>query len=158
MMTTCVRTAVTVTFSCPDCPLKAAVIVALPALMAETTPKVETVASAVLEEVQVACEVTSFVEESLYVAVAVICSVPPAFTEEVDDVTATPVTVRLVTVRPSLPDLPLKVAVIVAAPLATPVTRPAVETVASLVFEEVHVACEVTFCVDESLYVAVAVI
>lgn len=79
-------------------------------------------------------------------------------TEEDDELTAIEVTVTALTVTAILPDWPLKVAVIVAGPAATPVTSPAVETVASLVFEDIHVACEVTFFVDESLYVAVAVI
>jgi hypothetical protein len=50
---------------------------------------------------------------------------------------------RPTTVRLELPDLPLKVAVIVALPLATPVTNPA-ETVASVMLVEVHVAWLVT--------------
>lgn len=50
-----------------------------------------------------------------------------------------------------VPDWPLQVAVMVTLPAATPVTTPELETVASLVFEDIHVAWLVTSFVEWSL-------
>jgi hypothetical protein len=62
-----------------------------------------------------------------------------------------------VTVRVADPDFPLKAAVIIAEPAATPVARPLPVTVAVPVLDEVQVACVVRFKVDPSEYVPVAV-
>ena len=62
-----------------------------------------------------------------------------------------------VTVRAAVPLTPLREAVIVAVPAATPVARPAAFTVAVATLELVQVAVDVTFAVELSLYVAVAV-
>ena len=55
------------------------------------------------------------------------------------------------------PETPWSVAIIVTLAAATPVTTPAVETVAYAVLDVDHVAAEVTFCVLPSDIIAVAV-
>jgi hypothetical protein len=62
-----------------------------------------------------------------------------------------PVVVAVVTVSAAVPLTPLTVAVIVVEPAATPVARPPVLIGAVAVFEELHVADEVTFAVDPLL-------
>lgn len=62
-----------------------------------------------------------------------------------------------VTVRAAVPLTPLNDAVMVADPAATAVASPAESMVVAAVLELVHVAVEVTFVVELSLYVAVAV-
>jgi len=79
----------------------------------------------------------------------------PTTTEADGPVTATEVT-GLLTVTVVLPDFGPSVAIIVTVPGATPVTRPAAETVASTVLEDVHVATLVTSLLELSLYLAVA--
>ena len=56
-----------------------------------------------------------------------------------------------VTVRIAVPLTPLKDAVIVAEPAATPLARPEAFTVATAVFELVQAAVAVTICVVPSL-------
>ena len=60
-------------------------------------------------------------------------------------------TLLLLIVTVMLADCPLKLAVIDDDPAATPVTTPAAETVASAVFDEVHVDWLVTSLLDPSL-------
>ena len=62
-----------------------------------------------------------------------------------------------VTVRVAVPEILLKVAVMVEEPAATPVARPLLLTVAVGVLDEVHVTCVVIIWVVESEYVPVAV-
>jgi hypothetical protein len=61
------------------------------------------------------------------------------------------------TVRIAVPDFPLKAAVMVEEPAATPVARPLLLIVAADVGSEVQVTCVVIFCVVPSEYVPVAV-
>jgi hypothetical protein len=61
------------------------------------------------------------------------------------------VTVAAVTVSVEVPLTPLRAAVMVEDPAATPVARPEALIVATDVFEEVHVACEVTVAVEPLL-------
>jgi hypothetical protein len=70
--------ALTVSASDPDIPERAAEILAWPAATLVTNPAAETVATAELDDDQTAVEVMSFVEPSLYLAVAVSCWVCPA--------------------------------------------------------------------------------
>jgi hypothetical protein len=147
----------TVRVAVPDLPLKVAVMVAEPAATPVARPLVLTVAVDVLDEVQVTFVVIFWVEESEYVPVAVNCWVSPAGTLAVAGVTPMEDRVAAVTVRVAVPDLPLKVAVMVAEPAATPVARPLVLTVAVDVLDEVQVTCVVIFWVEESEYVPVAV-
>ena len=62
-----------------------------------------------------------------------------------------------VTDRGALPLTPFSDALMVAEPAETAVARPAELMVASAVLEDFQVAVAVTFCVEPSLYVAVAV-
>jgi hypothetical protein len=91
------------------------------------------------------------------VPVAVNCWVVPATLVAVAGVTAIEDRVAAVTVRVAVPDLPLKVAVMVAEPAALAVARPLLATVAVVVLEELQVTCVVMFWVVESEYVPVAV-
>ena len=147
---------VTVRVAVPDLPLKAAVMVEEPAATPVASPLLLTVAVAVLEELQVTCEVISWVVESEYVPVAVSCWVLPAAMLAVAGVTAMEDRVAAVTVKLAVPDLPLKAAVMVAVPAALAVARPLLATVAVVVLEELQVTCEVIVWVVESEYVPVA--
>jgi hypothetical protein len=130
-------------------------MVAVPAALAVARPLLLTVAVDVLDEVQVTCVVIFWVVESEYVPVAVNCWVVPAALLAVAGVTA--MEDRVGTVRVAVPDLPLKVAVMVEEPAATPVARPLLLTVAVDVLDEVQVTFVVIFWVEESEYVPVAV-
>jgi hypothetical protein len=80
--------------------------------------------------------------------VAVNCWVKPAATEGDAGVTAIELNVGAVTVNEVEPLIVPDVAVMVALPCTTPVANPVVLfTVATEVFEEVHVALVVRFCV-----------
>jgi hypothetical protein len=147
---------VTVRVAVPEILLKAAVMVEEPAATPVASPLLLTVAVDVLDEVQVTCEVISWVVESEYVPVAVNCWVAPAAMLAVAGVTAIEDRVAAVTVRVADPDLPLKVAVMVAEPAALAVARPLLLTVAVVVLEELQVTCEVIVWVVESEYVPVA--
>jgi hypothetical protein len=72
-------------------------------------------------------------------------------------VTAMVVSVLAVTVKAAVPLMPLSDAVIVDVPEATPVAKPEALMEAAAVLELVHVAIDVTFAVEASLYVPVAV-
>ena len=76
----------------------------------------------------------------------------PAVMLGVVGVTARPVTVPVEaeTVSVVVPLTPLSVAVMVAEPAAAPVARPLELMVASEVFEELQVTCDVIFAVDPS--------
>jgi hypothetical protein len=148
---------VTVRVAVPVLPLKAAVMVAVPAATPVARPLLLIVAADVGSEVQVACVVIFWVVESEYVPVAVNCWVFPAAMLAVAGVTAMEDMVAAVTVRVAVPDLPLKVAVMVAEPAALAVARPLLAIVARVVLEELQVTCVVIFWVVESEYVPVAV-
>jgi hypothetical protein len=113
----------------------------------------------VFDDFHTDCVVTSFVELSENVPVAVNCCVP--FTEmfAVLGVTAIDFSVGpLLTVSCAVPLIVPSVAVIVTVPPATPVARPvAAPTVAVPVFEDVHADCVVTSFVELSENVPVAV-
>ena len=85
------------------------------------------------------------------------CWAFPAGTLTVSGVTDTEDNVAAVTVRVAVPVLPLKAAVMVEEPAATPVARPLLLTVAVDVLDEVQVTFVVIFWVEESEYVPVAV-
>lgn len=123
-------------------PLCVAVTVTLPAATPLAKPAVLIVASAVLEEFQVAVEVKSWVLLSLKVAVALNCWVAPAAIEAeagvtvMDfNVTAAAVTVSVIAELATLPD----VALMFVLPAATPVATPVVAIVAAAVLEEAQV-------------------
>ena len=119
-----------------------------------------TVATSVFDDFHVDCVVTSFVELSENVPVAVNCCVP--FTEMFAMLGVTAIDFKvgpLLTVNCAVPLIVPSVAVIVTGPPpATPVARPVpAATVATSVFEDVHVDCVVTSFVELSENVPVAV-
>ena len=120
-----------------------AVMVAVPAATAVTTPLLLTVATDGLDEVQVTCVDISRLVPSEYEPVAAICWVLPAGTLGVSGVSDKEDNVALVTVRVAVPVLPLKAAVMVAVPAATPVARPLLFIVATDVLDELQVTCVV---------------
>ena len=134
-----------------------AVMVAVPAATAVARPLLLTVATDVLDEVQVTCVVISWVVPSEYVPEAVNCWVVPTGMLGLAGVTAMEDRVAEVTVRVVLPEILPEVAVMVAVPAATAVARPLLLTVATDVLDEVQVTCVVISWVVPSEYVPVAV-
>jgi hypothetical protein len=131
-------TAVTVRDDDPDFPSLVAVIVAEPAATPVTSPALETVATAVLLDPHVTTRsVTTVPFKSLTVAES--CVVRPETTLAVAGETVTVPTGTGAIVTAELPDFPSLVAVIVAEPMLTPVTTPALETVATAVLLDPHV-------------------
>src|SRR5262245_45192446 len=107
------------------------------------------------DDVQWTCVVTSSVDPSLKVPVAVSCDVCPMASVTVDGVTAIDERVAFDTVRVVDPWTPEKVAEMVVVPTATPVARPwlpaALEIVAAAVLDEAQVTWVVRLCVVASL-------
>jgi hypothetical protein len=145
--------AVTVSDPVPLTPLREAVMVVVPAATQVAMPVALMVAAAVLELVHVAEELMLAVEPSPYVAVAVNCCVPPATMLAVAGVTAMldSVFATAVTVSVAVPLTPLSDAVMVVAPAATPVARPAALMVAAAVLELDHVTEDVMLALEPSL-------
>src|SRR5437867_718599 len=105
--------------------------------MPVTRPLADTVASAAFELVQpITRPVSTFPAASLGVAVS--CTAPPTDPLSALGVMVTDATGTLDTVTAAVPLCPSLVAVIVAVPPATPVTRPLADTVASAAFELVQ--------------------
>jgi hypothetical protein len=126
----------------------------VPTLLAK--PALLIVATAVLLEVQVTVLVKSRVVLSLYVPVAVNCCVVPLAIEGFVGVTAIEVSDAVtVSVVEALVDP--EVAWIVVVPVFTPVARPVLLIVATVVLFELHPTTPVMFSVLPSLYVPVAV-
>jgi hypothetical protein len=123
-------TIVTVMVEVPPCPSLVAVIVADPAATAETRPPLETVATlvALLDQVMVR-PVRTLPAASFVVAVS--CALVPMRSSLVAGATVTVATGTAVTVIALVPLVPSLVAVIVAEPAPTAVTRPLAETVAT---------------------------
>jgi len=129
---------VTVTEAVPDLPSLVAVIVAIPEPTPVTTPLDDTVAIALLLVVQATDRpVRTAPLWSRNVAASVV--VCPASTVAVGGVTVTVATGLGCTVTVVVPVFPSLVAVIVALPSPTPLTSPALETLAMLGLLEVHV-------------------
>jgi hypothetical protein len=121
-----------VTDAVPLLPSLVAVIVTVPAPNVETSPLADTVASDVFEELQVTVRPDSCAPLASRI-VAVSCTAVPTLTvlDEGETVTvATGAGGGALTVIDAVPLLPSLVAVIVAAPAATAVTSPLLETVA----------------------------
>ena len=121
--------AVTVIVAVPVWPSLVAVMVAAPAATADTRPLALTVATDALLVVQVTTRPDSGLPPASF-GVAVSCTVCPACTLAVAGVTATDATGTTVTVIVAPPDCPSLVAVMVATPTATLLTRPLPFTVA----------------------------
>jgi len=114
------------------------VIVAVPGVTPVTTPVLDTVATAVLLELHVTTRfVTTVPFKSLTVTERAV--VLPVETVAVAGVTVTDPTGIGTIVTEAVPDFPSLVAVIVAVPNVTPVTTPALVTVATAVLLDVHV-------------------
>src|SRR5213594_3371651 len=129
---------VTVMADVPLCPSLVAVIVAAPAATPVTNPLAETVATAALLVAQVTVRPLRAVPFASF-AVAVNWVVVPTVTVAAAGLNVTEATGTLVTVRADVPLCPSLVAVIVAEPAATPVTRPLADTVATAALLVAHV-------------------
>jgi len=127
-----------------------------PAATAVARPLLVTVATDVLDEVQVTCAVTSRLVPSEYEPVPANCWVFPAGTLGLSGVTDIEDKVAEVTVKGVVPDLSPEVAVMVVVPAATAVARPLLVTVAIDVSDELQVACAVTSRLVPSEYEPVA--
>ncbi len=139
--------------------VSSAVMVAAPVATAVTRPVPDTVAVAVLEDDQETELVKFAVDPSEYNPVAVSCCVSPAATFAAGGETVTATKTAGSTVITAVPEIKEdgSVAVIVAAPVATAVTRPFDDTVAVAVLEDDHVTDLVKLAVDPSEYNPVAV-
>src|SRR5207244_149672 len=128
----------TVTAAVPLCPSLVAVIVTDPTATPVTRPLADTVASAAFELVHVTARpVSTFPTASLGVALS--CVVAPTNTVAVAGLTVTDATGTVDTETAAVPLCPSLVAVIVAAPTTTPVTKPLAETVATALLLVVQV-------------------
>jgi len=129
---------VTVTVAVPVLPSLVAVIVAAPAATADTRPLALTVATDALLVVQITTRPDSGLPPASF-AVAVSCTVCPTCALAVAGLTVTDATGTRVTVIAAPPACPSLVAVIVALPVATLLTRPLPFTVATAAFVVAHV-------------------
>jgi len=114
------------------------------------------VATLVFDELQVTDVVRFCVVPFEYVPVAVNCCVAPMLIDGFAGVTEIDVSVGF-TVSCVEPETELSAACICVVPAATPVAKPPVLIVATLVLDELHVTVVVRFCVVPFEYVPVAV-
>src|SRR5205809_164069 len=128
--TTELLTATTVINAEPDWPSLVAVIVAVPATLPVTSPLELTVATVVLLLTQATARPDSGLPLPSF-GVAVSWTVLPSLTDADAGVTATEATGTNVTVMAEVPLFPSDIAVIVADPAPTPVTRPLPVTLAT---------------------------
>jgi len=131
-------TGVTVMVYVPLCPSLVAVIVAEPAATPVTKPLALTVATAALPVAHVTVRPLRAVPFASF-GVAVNWVVPPTVRLAVAGLTVTEATGTFVTVTAAVPLCPSLVAVNVAEPVATPVTKPFAETVATAALLVPHV-------------------
>jgi hypothetical protein len=124
-----------------------ALTVAVPAPWLVANPAVLIVATVGAEEFQIALFVTSWLEPSVYLAVAANCWVVPSGIEALVGVIVNETNAAGETVSPVCPDVVPDEAVIVVLPTACEVARPFKEIVATPVADEDHAALEVRFCV-----------
>ena len=118
---------------------KLAIMVVVPTATAVARPLLLTVATDGLDELQLTCEVRSFVVPSENVPVAVKGWVAPSLILGVGGVRDMEDNVPVVTVRVVLPEILPKVAVMVVVPVATAVARPLLLTVATDGLDEFQV-------------------
>jgi len=126
-------------------------MVGVPAAWLVARPPTAIVAATVLLDAQVAVEVRFCVEPSVYVPVAVNCSVSPAGTLGFAGVTAIETSAAAFTVSVVVPLMLPEVAEIVVVPAATAVARPPAAIVAAAVLDDAQVAVDVRFCVEPSV-------
>ena len=148
---------VTVMVVLPETAMKVAVMVTEPAAMAMASPLLLITTTVVLDELQVACVLISWVVPSEKVAVAVNCWVVPTGRLGLAGVIAMEDWLAEFTVMVVLPETAMKVAVMVAVPVAIAVARPLLLTVATNGLAELHVTCLVISWVVPSAKVPVAV-
>ena len=108
------------------------------------------VATEVVEDTHVAELVTSRVDPSVYVPVAVNCCVVPLGIDRFAGVTAIETRTAGPTVKVVVAVTPAELALIWEVPCAAPVARPLALMVATAVFEDAQVAEFVRFWVDPS--------
>jgi len=123
----------------PEVTVMVAVMIVVPAATAVARPLPSTVATDVLEEVQVTCVVISWLVPSEYAPEAANCWVTPTGMLGLTGVTDMEDRVAEVTVRVVAPAIVPEIAVMIAAPGAAAVPRPLLLTVATDVLEEVQV-------------------
>jgi len=138
IVTVATGTFVTVMAAVPLCPSLVAVIVAELAATPVTNPLAETVAAAALLVAHVTARPLRAVPFASF-GVAVNAVVAPTVRLAVAGLTVTEATGTLVTVMAAVPLCPSLVAVIAAEPVATPVTNPLAETVATAALLVPHV-------------------
>ena len=155
-LTEATGTGLTVMLAVPLLPPLVAVIVVDPAATAVTSPVPFTLATAALPVLHATLlPLRAFPAESL--GVAVNCAVWPTCRVSRDGVTVTDATGTRLTVTAAEPDFPSLVAVIVADPAATAVTRPVPFTDATAALLVFHVTLRpVSVLPAESLVVAVS--
>jgi hypothetical protein len=134
----------------------AAVIVDEPAIRPVARPDALIVATAVLDEVHTTWPVTSAVDPSVKVPVAVNCWVVPSAIVGLAGVTAIDVTTTGVTVSVVVPPMSPSVAVIVETPVASVDARTVALTVATVVFADAQLTEFVSVLVEPSENVPVA--
>lgn len=132
---------VTVRVVLPEIAPEVAVMVAVPGAMAVTRPLLPTVATDVLDELQVTPPLISWLVPSEYTPGAENCVVGPTGMLGLIGVTDMEDRVAGVTVRVVLPDIVPEEAVMTAVPAAMAVARPLPSTVATDVFVELQVTC-----------------
>jgi hypothetical protein len=132
-------------------PFTEAVTIVKPEPTAVATPVELMVAMEVSAVLHVACELTSPVDPSLYVPVAVNCCVAPTAIAALAGEIAIDFSVAAGTVSVAVPLKAPVEAVTVLDPAATAVATPPELTVATEALELVHVAVEVTSAVELSL-------
>jgi len=128
---------ITVTVAVPDRDSLVAVMSAVPADTAVTTPLLDTVATALFDVVHVTGRADNTLPAASRVT-AVACVVAPMMTGVAPSETVTLATGGTITVTDAVPDRPSLVAVISALPTATAVTTPVLDTVATALFDDVH--------------------
>ena len=147
----CRIAAVTVSEVEPEIEFRVALMVLLPVLFAVAKPPVAMVATPVVADAQVTKPVRFWVLLSLYVPVAVNCSVRPLAIEGFAGVTAMDCRVAAVTVSKVEPEIEFRVAPMVLLPVLLAVARPPAAMVATPVVADAHVTEAVRFCVLLSL-------
>jgi hypothetical protein len=130
---------VTVSVVVPEILPEVAVMLVAPAVTAVARPLLLTVATEVLDELQLTCEVKSWLVPSENVPVAANCPVLCRGVLGLAGVIDREPKVAEVTVSPVFPEILPEVAVMVAVPVATAVARPLLLTVTTKLFDETQV-------------------
>ena len=132
---------VTVRVLLPEVIPEVAVMVAVPWAMAVARPLLSTVATDVLDELQMTCELRSKLAPLEKAPEAVNCGVNPTGTLGLAVVTDMEDKAAWSTARVVLPVIVPEVAVMIAVPWATAVARPLLSTVATDVLDELQMTC-----------------